>query len=627
MNHQQMTRSEIAEDYTSRGFHILPTAAQSKAPLSGSHGFLDAFNDYDKARDTWTNHPEYNIGIRTGKESNITVIDIDFRNGGRESWDTIQDLLPQDTMTVKTPGGMHLYYNYCPDLETWTPLPGIDILNDKHIVIAPGSTVTDEGKGYNNTPYILQNDAPLKTLDNVPGVLKKSGKQRQDQTKPQGIKQMLLGVDEGERDVTLTRLLSALGRVPMHMDDRRMIAYHFADVCRPPLPYEVVDEKIDRLAESWDFQDEELPPDPETVLPLEHSTVFLNKELKPEVPIVPGMFFSNTLNIIGGYAKVGKSTLMRQLAVDVSQGKPFLGRDTVQSPVMYLALEESRNRVYAHFKTLGLKDGDPLYLMTDRLKHSYQDVHNALRYQVAKNNIKLLIVDTFSRMPTITGNTLQVSDYGEMSKMLDDLLPIAHELDVCVMLIYHQSQWGKSASKGNTIASLLGSTAIPATADQVYTIMKASDGLEDSEDERRVFKSEGRVQDLPRTLLGFNAGTLRSVDLGEVSQVKDQAWKETVWDAITKLWEDSGKVPFSQKVLVDNLSGGNDRKHAALKWFVNQGYISRETRAKNSQWITVLSDYFQSSSPPTTTKEDSRTTNQYPLGHEGTDVVITDVIT
>jgi hypothetical protein len=627
MNHQQMTRAEIAEDYTSRGFHILPTAAQSKAPLSGSHGFKDAFNDYEIAKITWTDHPEYNIAISTGKVSNITVIDIDYRNGGRESWDTIQDLLPQDTMTVKTPGGMHLYYNYNPGLETWTPLPGIDILNDKHIVIAPGSTVTDEGKGYNNTPYILQNDVPLKTVASIPDVLKKPDKKLQDQINPQGLEQMLQGVDEGERDVVLTKLIGQLSHLKINQEMRKLLAYYYADQCRPALEYSVVDEKLDRLAESWDFQDEELPPDPEIVLPLEHSTVFLNKEIKPEVPIVPGMFYSNTLNIIGGYAKVGKSTLMRQLAVDVAQGKPFLGRDTVQSPVMYLALEESSNRVYAHFKTLGLKDGDPLYLMTDRIRHSYQDVHNALWHQVVKNNIKLLMVDTFSRMPTITGHTLQVSDYGEMSKMLDDLLPIAHELDVCVMLIYHQSQWGKSASKGNTIASLLGSTAIPATADQVYTIMKASDGLEENDNEQRVFKSEGRVQDLPRTLLGFNETTLRSVDLGEVSKFKDESFRETVWDAMTKLWEDSGKVPISQKVLVDNLSGGNDRKHAALKWFVNEGYISRETRVKNSQWITLLSDYFQSSSPPTPTKEDSRTTKQYPLGHEGTALVITDVIT
>lgn len=94
----------------------------------------------------WWNYKEpyvYNIGIATGKTSGITVVDIDQKNGGLETWANICSKIDiPDTFTVNTGGGgYHLYFKYCPQLRTVTDGlgSGIDIRNDGGYVLAPPS--------------------------------------------------------------------------------------------------------------------------------------------------------------------------------------------------------------------------------------------------------------------------------------------------------------------------------------------------------------------------------------------------------------------------------------------------------------------------------------------------------
>ena len=53
------------------------------------HGFKDATSDRDQVSRWWTRWPDANIGIPTGKTSGLLVVDIDPRNGGDESWESL----------------------------------------------------------------------------------------------------------------------------------------------------------------------------------------------------------------------------------------------------------------------------------------------------------------------------------------------------------------------------------------------------------------------------------------------------------------------------------------------------------------------------------------------------------
>src|SRR5580693_10672950 len=53
------------------------------------HGFKDATTDRTKITDFWKKWPDANIAIPTGAASSLLVVDIDPRNGGAESWQSL----------------------------------------------------------------------------------------------------------------------------------------------------------------------------------------------------------------------------------------------------------------------------------------------------------------------------------------------------------------------------------------------------------------------------------------------------------------------------------------------------------------------------------------------------------
>lgn len=128
-----------AFQYLVQGYSVIPLR-RNKLPL------LSSWKDYqiappieDQITKWWSETPDANIGIITGKISGITVVDIDMSNDKHVDI----NLFPK-TYTVKTPtGGYHLYYNYTPEIKqtanTFPQFPHVDIRNDGGYVVAPPS--------------------------------------------------------------------------------------------------------------------------------------------------------------------------------------------------------------------------------------------------------------------------------------------------------------------------------------------------------------------------------------------------------------------------------------------------------------------------------------------------------
>ena len=98
-----------------RGWAVFPLAPGTKVPLEGSAGFKDATTDAGKIRESWSQNPEANIGIRTGSASGIIVVDVDAGDGKRgpatlAALEKRHGHFPQ-TRRIQTPhGGHHLYF-------------------------------------------------------------------------------------------------------------------------------------------------------------------------------------------------------------------------------------------------------------------------------------------------------------------------------------------------------------------------------------------------------------------------------------------------------------------------------------------------------------------------------------
>ena len=125
-----------------------------KHPLT-KNGLKDASTDGKQIQQWAEEYPDANIGVKTGKESGIIVVDIDVKHNGFESLDELQEEFGQipDTIEQETGGGgKHMLFKY-PDgvgrIRNKAGLrPGIDIRADGgYIVVEP--SIHQSGSQYN----------------------------------------------------------------------------------------------------------------------------------------------------------------------------------------------------------------------------------------------------------------------------------------------------------------------------------------------------------------------------------------------------------------------------------------------------------------------------------------------
>ncbi|MBC8411999.1 MAG: bifunctional DNA primase/polymerase, partial [Rhodobacteraceae bacterium] len=62
-----------------RGRKIFPCKPNRKRPLT-PRGFKDASSDVGVIETWWSNFPDANIGLCTGKDADLIVVDIDVKN-------------------------------------------------------------------------------------------------------------------------------------------------------------------------------------------------------------------------------------------------------------------------------------------------------------------------------------------------------------------------------------------------------------------------------------------------------------------------------------------------------------------------------------------------------------------
>lgn len=197
----------------------------------------------------------------------------------------------------------------------------------------------------------------------------------------------------------------------------------------------------------------------------------------PDVPmpfLVEDFLYRGNLSVLSARPKVGKSTLARHLATQISQGKDFLGRKTIQSKVLYLALEEHPNNVIADFRIMGGESPASIRLAGPPKDRS--DLIEQIRRLVAHETPDLVIIDTMIHII----NVRDLNDYTEVMKSLAPLLEIARGSNAHIVLIHHSGKGGGGSR------AVLGSTAITGIVDATWT-------LEKDDSNRRTISSEQRL--------------------------------------------------------------------------------------------------------------------------------------
>jgi hypothetical protein len=156
-----VTPLDAALDYAARGWRVIPVPNGEKFPRGFPNWQTAGTTDTATITTWWTTNPDHGVGILTGPESGIFVIDIDVADG-KAGDDTLHDLeaihgqLPA-TATVRTgSGGLHLYF-------TWPD--GTDIRNSASGALGPGIDVRGAGGFVVAPPSVHPNGHPYQWID------------------------------------------------------------------------------------------------------------------------------------------------------------------------------------------------------------------------------------------------------------------------------------------------------------------------------------------------------------------------------------------------------------------------------------------------------------------------------
>lgn len=199
--------------------------------------------------------------------------------------------------------------------------------------------------------------------------------------------------------------------------------------------------------------------------------------------VVQDKFARGAAVMFSGPAKSGKSMILLDCCLRVAAGEPFLGRGVTQGPVLYLALEDHvsvfRDRVRK------MLDGNfdlPFYVAP--LDGSFEgqtfsleeplDI-GALRDQIVDLKPVMVVIDVLREAHEGDEN-----DSGDMSRVLKPVRQLAHEFNVCIVVVHHANREGRYR----------GSTAIAGAFDDKFDFRR-----EDGDDEdgmRGLITGQGR---------------------------------------------------------------------------------------------------------------------------------------
>ena len=229
MNKNKLYQQALS--YLVNGYSIIPLRKNKLPLLKENVVFQRERHATDEELELWWKKtPDANIGICTGKISNITVVDIDTSGEQTIPLDTFPA-----TFTVKTPtGGFHLYYEYDPEIKqtanTYPQFPHVDIRNDGGYVVAPPSEAEYiKGKVRVKGLYTIHRKLPIvpfpRQLFLKNGETLQSGNSTLSKQKVAGILRGLNKMAEGDgRNNALTSITGKLLNM-VQFNDHESVAY------------------------------------------------------------------------------------------------------------------------------------------------------------------------------------------------------------------------------------------------------------------------------------------------------------------------------------------------------------------------------------------------------------------
>lgn len=154
--------------------------------------------------------------------------------------------------------------------------------------------------------------------------------------------------------------------------------------------------------------------------------------------VIEGLLPAGTY-LLAGAPKIGKSFFVLQMAYQVSMGEPFLGFSSRPGTVLYLALEDTYERLQKRLSQMTERDSQNLVLsvLADTLDEKL--LEQLVDFLFEYPETVLVIIDTLQRIRGRTPDSCSYSaDYDTMAK----LKSFADSRDIALLVVHHTRKEG-----------------------------------------------------------------------------------------------------------------------------------------------------------------------------------------
>lgn len=531
MSHIEHLRKH-ANWYARRGLRVFPCKPRDKVPAT-AHGCKDATTDPAQIAAWWDGTYLYNVGLATG--GGLVVLDVDINHSaGKYGDETLAELeaqhgpLPETWMCLTGGGGVH-YYFACDDpaLTVGTGFaPGLDYRGAGGYVVAPPS-LHESGREYEWEAAHTPANTALAPLPDWLHSLMLEGRKQAPRTRTEAAPEK---VQEGGRNDTLYRLACSLrGKGLGEAGITAALLAENRERCIPPLPAAEV-EKIAKSAGryergssegrghalSWDGSPEgsaQEPPKEIQPLRVISAPDLQRAQLPPVKYLVDGLLPEGT-SLLTAASKVGKSWMVLDLGLCIAAGEPFLSRPTTKTGTLYLALEDSLNRLQNRMdKVLGGKPPPPLFCFTTEAPKLDDGLLDVLEDHLKKcPDTRLLIVDTLQK---VRGQALpREGPYAQDYREMETLKGFMDKRGVSVLFVHHNR---KMKDDGDPFNMISGTNGLMGAADTIWTITKANRA-----DEEATLHVTGRDVAQSDTVIRFDKSSWTWKPMGSADWLAEQ---------------------------------------------------------------------------------------------------------
>ena len=248
--------------------------------------------------------------------------------------------------------------------------------------------------------------------------------------------------------------------------------------------------------------------------------------------VIDGLLPAGTY-LLAGAPKIGKSFLVLQMAYQVSMGTPFLGFSSRQGTVLYLALEDTCERLQKRLAQMTERDSEHLILsvfsetldegLTERLSDFWSEHTDTV----------LIIIDTLQRVRSRTPDGgSYAADYDTLARLKE----FSDTFGVTVLVVHHT----RKESAEDVFNMISGTNGLMGAADGALLLHKDKRTASDA-----VLEVVGRDQPQLRLHLRFAAAHLRWELLEAETERSAGEFAARIWRSLCCPPHERGQEPFA----------------------------------------------------------------------------------